>query len=161
MWLQLLINLIFDSVAILALYYTPMLSKPLYIEIRAGKNARILSFLRPLPGLRIFSEYDSTSAFHGIGKRRWLNIAEGNEEHCNALGFLGKSLQIEDHLFYMIESMVCQVYGFLKKPNANDVRHEKCCGEKFPKPAIPPTKDELHNMLFNASNTKHLFGKTR
>lgn len=104
-----------------------MLSKPLYIEIRAGKNERILSFLRPLPGLRIFSEYDSTSAFHGIGKRRWLNIAEGNEEHCNALGFLGKSLQIEDHLFYMIESILYQADGFLSKLYTNDARYEKCC----------------------------------
>ena len=43
----------------------------------------------------------------------------------------------------MIEHMVCQVKGFLNK-YVNDVRHEKCGGEKFPEPSqIPPTKDEL------------------
>ena len=93
------------------LYYPPMLSKTLYIKIGAEKNERILNvtkapfeknFLRALPGLHTFLGYDSTSAFHGIGKRKWLNIVKGNEEHCNALGLLGKSLQIEDHLFDMI-----------------------------------------------------------
>ena len=35
--------------------------------------------------------------------------------------------------------------NFLKKPNVNDVRYEKWCGEKFLETfKIPPTKDELH-----------------
>ena len=145
----------FDSdVAILVLYYAPILSKPLYTKIGAGKNERILNvteapfqknFLRALPGLHIFSGCDSTSAFHRIGKRKWLNIVKGNEEYCNALGLLGESLQIEDPLFDMIESIVCRAYGFLNKSNINDVRYEKCCGKKFPEPSkIPPTKEHLH-----------------
>ena len=28
----------------------------------------------------------SYDAFRGIGKRKWLNIAKGNEEYCKALG---------------------------------------------------------------------------
>ena len=45
----------------------------------------------------------------------------------------------------MIESMVCQAYGFENKPNVNDVLYKKCCGEKFPEPSIiPPAKYELH-----------------
>ena len=124
----------FDSdVAIVVLYYAPMLSKPLYTKIGAGKNERILNvtetpfqknFLRALPGLHTFSGCDSTSAFHRIGKRKWLNIVKGNEEYCNALGLLGESLQIEDPLFDMIESIVCRAYGFLNKSNINDVRYE-------------------------------------
>ena len=101
--------------------------------------------MRALPGLHDFSGCASTRTFHRIGKRKWLNIVKGNEEYCNALGLLGESLQIEDHLFDIIESFVFLVYGFLNKPNVNDVRYEKCCGEKCPKSSkIPPTKDALH-----------------
>ena len=103
--------------------------------------------------LHAFSGCESTSEFHVIHKRKWLNIVKGNKEYCNALDLLGKSLQIEDHLFDMIESMVYQSYRFLNKPNVNDVRYEKCCREKFPELSkIPQRKDE--------STTKHLFGRT-
>ena len=53
------------DVAVLAFYYAPMLSKPLYIKIEALP----CPFLRALPGLHAFSGCDSTSAFHGIGKK--------------------------------------------------------------------------------------------
>ena len=129
-----------------------LLSKPLYIKIGAGKNVLNVTdtpfqknFLRALPGLHAFTGCDLASAFYRIGKIKWLNMVKGNEEYCNALDLLGESFQIEDPLFYMIECMVCQAYGFLNKSNINDVRYEKCCGEKFPEPSkIPPTKDELH-----------------
>ena len=64
------------------------------------------------PALHDFSGGDLMSAFLGIGKRKWLNIVKGKKEYCKALGLLGESLQIEDHLFDMIENMVHQVYGF-------------------------------------------------
>ena len=73
-------------------------------------------------------------------------------KYYNALGFLGQSLQIIDHLFEMIESMIYQNYEFLNKYNVSDVRYEKRCGEKFPKPSkIPPTKDELHQHVKRVS----------
>ena len=77
--------------------------------------------MRALPDLHFFSKCDSTSACYAIDKRKWLNIVKDKEENNNALGILGESLQIEDHLFDMIGSMVCQPYGFLKRPNVNDI----------------------------------------
>ena len=82
--------------------------------------------LRTLPSLHDFSECESTSAFHGTGKRKWLNIVKGNEEYCKEL-----CLQIEDHVFEMIESMFCKFYGFFKKPNVSDVWYGKWCAEIF------------------------------
>ena len=70
-----------------------MLSKPLYVKIGAGKNERIpnvtvaaseKNFLRALAGLYDFSGCDSTSAFHEIGKIKWLNMVTCNEEYCKA-----------------------------------------------------------------------------
>ena len=69
-----------------------------------------------------------------------LNALKDKEEYKI---LLGESLQIEDHLFDMIWSMVCQPYGFLKKSNVNDVWYKKCCGEKFSEYSkTPPTKNK-------------------
>ena len=46
--------------------------------------------------------------FYGIAKTKWVNVIKSNKEYCNTLRFLGERLQIEDHLFDLIESMVCQ-----------------------------------------------------
>ena len=115
------------------MHYAPTSSKPLYIKIGAEKHERILNATDApsekiyLPGLHAFSGCDSTSWFHGIPK-----------------GLLGKTLQIEDDLFDMIKSIVCQAYGFLSKSNVNDVPYEKRCGKKFPEPSeILSTKDGL------------------
>ena len=67
-------------VAILALYYVPLLSKSLYMKTGAGKNERIVNATETLSrknyllSLHAFLGCDSTSAFHGIRKRKWLNI---------------------------------------------------------------------------------------
>ena len=150
-----------SNVTIFALHYAPMLSKPLYINIGVRKHERILNFfetpfeknfLRALPGLHVFSGCDSTSASHGIGKIKWLNIVKGNEENLNELGLLGENLEVEDPLFDMTESLACQAYVFLNKFNVNDVRYEKCCGKKFPEPSkIPPAKGELHQHVKRVS----------
>ena len=95
--------------------------------------------------MHAISGCDSTSVFHGMGKMKWLNIIKGNEEYYNALGLLEESPQIENHLFDMIESMICEPYEFPNESNVNDVRYEKCWGEKFPKHSkILPTKNKLH-----------------
>ena len=61
------------------------------------------------------------SAFHGMVKWKLKNVVKANKRYCNALDLLGERLQIEDHLFDIAEGMVCQVYGFLNKPDVNDV----------------------------------------
>ena len=78
-----------------------------------------------LSGLHTFSVCDSTSAFHWIDKRKVLNIIKGNKECCIALALLGENLHTEDHQFNMIESILCQAYGFLSKSDLNDVQCEK------------------------------------
>ena len=39
------------------------------------------NFVRALPDLHDFSGCDLTSAFHGIDRRKWLNIVKGNKEY--------------------------------------------------------------------------------
>ena len=83
-------------------------------------------------------------------------MVKGNEMYYNALGLLGESLQIEDHLFDIIESMVCQVYGFLKEPNVNTFDMKSVAGRNFLSLLkFHQQKTSYINML-NASTTKYL-----
>ena len=59
---------------------------------------------------------------------------------------LTKSTTIRSCIWYDRKNRL-QAYGF-QKSNINDVRYEKCCGEKFPKPSkIVPIKDKLHQHI--------------
>ena len=87
------------------------------------------------PGWHVFSGCYSKSAVHETHKRKWLNIVKSNEGYYNAVDLLGQSLQIEDHLFDLIEIMIYQACGFLNKSSISEVRYEKCCGKKFPEPS--------------------------
>ena len=147
------IHTVDSDVAILACYYARILSKPLYIKIGTGRNERILNVTEApfeerlsisLPGLHAFSGCDSTSAFHGIGKVKWLSLVKSHEHYCDALCLIGESSIVQNVIFDIIEQMVCTAYGFEKEVNIDDVRYKKCCGKEFPDPTrLPPTKDEL------------------
>ena len=131
----------------------PNIVKTFYIKIGTGKNERLLNVTEApfeeslsisLPGLHAFSGCDSTSAFHGIGKVKWLNLVKSHELYCDALCLLGENSIVQDAIFDTIEQMVCTAYGFENEVNIDDIRYKKCCGKEFPDPIrLPPTKDEL------------------
>ena len=60
------------------------------------------NLIRSLTGLYAFSGCDSTSAFHGIGKIKWLNLVKKHEIFCDALCLLGESLDIEETVYDVI-----------------------------------------------------------
>ena len=98
------IHTVDSDVAILACYFAPMMTAPLYIKIGTGKNERILNVTLAdfgenmsgvLPGLHAFSGCDSTSAFNGIGKSKWLKLVKANELYRDTLCLLGESMVIQ------------------------------------------------------------------
>jgi hypothetical protein len=142
-----------SDVAILALYYARFFQIPLFIHIGTCNNIKVLdvtsteltpNFVGALPSLHAISGCDSVSAFHGIGKSKWLTIVENNEEFQDAMNLLGESLTISETLYDVIEQMVCCIYGMKDEVSINLVRFKKFCTKKFPQPdQLPPTKDEL------------------
>ena len=81
------IHTVDSDMAILACYYAPLIESCIIIKIGSGKYERMLNvtessldqnLIRSLPGLHAFSGCDSTSAFHGIGKIKWLNLVKKN-----------------------------------------------------------------------------------
>ena len=81
------IHTVDSDVAILACYYAPIIESRIIIKIGTGKYERMLNvtessldetLICSLPGLHAFSGCDSTSAFHGIDKIKWLNLVKKN-----------------------------------------------------------------------------------
>ena len=50
-----------------------------YTVCREKKSDFAKNFLRALPGFHDFSEWDLTSAFYRIGKKKWLNKVKGKK----------------------------------------------------------------------------------
>ena len=71
------------------------------------------------------------SAFHGIGKRKWLNIVKGNKECCKKLGLLGENLQIKDPLFDITKSMICQLIDFENLTSMTSFDMRNVAGRNF------------------------------
>ena len=110
-----------SDVAILACYYAPVIESCIIIKIDTGNYKRMLSvteysldknLIRSLPGLHTFSDCDSTSVFHGIGKIKELNLIEKHEIFCDLLCLLGKSVDIKETVYDVIKQMVSTAYGF-------------------------------------------------
>ena len=79
-----------SDVAILALYYARRLSIHLFLQLGTGSDVRILNtqatdwpsdLLEALPSLHAISGCDSVSAFHGLGKGKWLSTLLKKEEY--------------------------------------------------------------------------------
>ena len=95
-----------------------------------------------LPGLHVFSRCDSTRIFHGICKRKWLNIVKGNKECRNSL-------------FDMIESMGCQTHGFSTNLRSMTLGMKRVAGRNLQNLLkFPQQKTRCINAL-NASTTEH------
>lgn len=79
--------------------------------------------------------------------------------YYNALDLPGQSLQIEDHLLDMIESMVRQTYRFLNKPNVMFDMESVAGRNSLNLLKFHQQKTRYINKL-NKSATKHLFQQT-
>ena len=142
-----------SDVAILALYYARRLSIHLFLQLGTESDVRILDIqatdwlsdlLEALPSLHAISGCDSVSAFHGLGKGKWLSTLLNKEEDVEAMRLLGESLQITESLFCTIERMVCHLYGMPEEHDIDNARYKMFCRSKTPEPyQLPPTKDEL------------------
>ena len=156
-----------SDVAILALYYARRLSIHLFLQLGTGSDVRILDtqatdwlsdLLEALPSLHAISGCDSVSAFHGLGKGKWLSTLSKKEEYVEAMRLLGESLQINENLFCTIERMVCHLYGMPEEHDIDNARYKIFCRSKTPEPyQLPPTKDDCFNIL-REQITSLLFG---
>lgn len=105
------------------------------IAVTLGPVAKHLTVLHALSGC------DTTSCFHGKGKKSIFNIAKKNEEHLKALALIGIN-------FGMIttppgiELLVCELYG-AKSTTVNEARYELFRGGNSQERCLPPNLDAL------------------
>lgn len=150
-----------SDVAILACYYSLLLTCRLVVQIGTGANSRILdvgengwseSILQSLPSLHAISGCDAVSAVNGIGKGKWVATVQKKESYLEKLSILGESLHVADSTFKEIEQLVCHLYGMQEEEKINVVRYRKFCKENFPEPnKLPPTEDEIRQHVKRAN----------
>ena len=150
-----------SDVAMLACYYSQLLTCRLYLQIGTGANLRILnignnewseSVLKALPSLHAISGCDAVSAVNGIGKGKWLSTAQKKDIYLEELSTLGESIDIDESTFKVLEQLFCHLYGVPEKSEINEVRYIKFCKENVPEPnKLPPTEDELRQHIKRAN----------
>jgi len=142
-----------SDVAILACYYSQLLTCRLFLQIGSGSNLRILDIrnndleedlLKSLPSLHALSGCDSVSAVNGIGKGKWLKTITKREGYIFATQALRETIIVDESTASIIEKLFCHLYGMPQENEINEARYRKFCENKIPEPhQLPPTKDEL------------------
>ncbi|XP_061883497.1 uncharacterized protein LOC133634864 [Entelurus aequoreus] len=89
---------------------------------------------------------DSTSAFHGKGKRKTFSLACQKDEYLTAFSNLGSSFNLDQSTFKTLSKYVCHLYGQASAKDVNDARYKAFCmaSSALPELSIPPTSDALH-----------------
>ena len=142
-----------SDVAVLACYYSQLLTSRLFLQIGSGSNLRILDvgnneleddLVKGLPSLHALSGCDSVSAINGIGKGKWLKTITKSDEYMLAIQALGENIDLDENTTSTIEKLFCHLYGMPEEDEINNARYRKFCRNKIPEPhQLPPTKDEL------------------
>ncbi len=95
---------------------------------------------------------DSTSAFFGIGKQRWLNLIEEHPELHNGLCHLGDSpSDINPETEAAIVSLVSLLYCGKKLETLDLVRYELFAKKHKQNEKLPPTMDSFRLHLKRAN----------
>ena len=145
------------DVAVIALSLQRDLPCSLFFFTGVGNRTRIIDLVKvstalgngvclALIGIHTFSGCDSTSAFHGKGKRKTFSVACEKEEYLSAFTHLGSSFELDQSTFDVLSKYVCQLYGQSSAENVNDARYRAFCmaSSALPELSMPPTSDALH-----------------
>ena len=111
------------------------------------------SFMKSLIGFHSFTGCDTVSSFSGKGKIKPLKIMVGDPKYINAFSRLGECTVISKDLFQIIETFVCQMYGWKKSDSVNDIIYQIFCqsGGKIPCEQLPPCENILKLHILRAN----------
>lgn len=111
-------------------------------KVSAALGTRVCS---ALIGIHTFTGCDSTSAFHGKGKRKTFSLACQKEEYLTGFSKLGSSFEFDQSTFNTLGKYVCHLYGQSSAKNVNEARYKSFCmaSSALPELSIPPTSDAL------------------
>ena len=140
------------DVAVIAISHSSMMSCPVLFATGTGKHQRIINLTKisdclgpTAPNLikfHAFTGCDSTSSFHGKGKKKSFKKLLENPDHVACLAKLGDNYHM-DALPPGMEDLVCDLYN----TSCSTVRDARF--ELFKKGALeknlPPNKDALLN----------------
>ena len=117
--------------AILAAYYSQLLTCRLIVQIGCSVNLRVLDVgnneweedvLKSLPSLNAISGCDSVSAVNGIGKGKWFNTIQMKENYIDAIKELGEDITVDESTVKQVEKLFCHLYRMPEEDDINEVR---------------------------------------
>jgi hypothetical protein len=95
-----------------------------------------------LPSLHALSGCDSTSAFSGMGKQKWVSLLDANPEITAGLTQFGThASDIVNEAQAACRSLVSLAYSGNIYDSLNDLRYELFCKKNLSSEKLPPTED--------------------
>ncbi len=101
-----------------------------------------------LPTVHALSGCDSTSAFSGVGKRKWISCVADHPHLINGMKQLGQhASNISEEAVESSIALTSLVYNRKKMANLNQLRYELFCSKKANSEKLPPTMDAFMQHL--------------
>lgn len=149
------------DVAIILLSLMENITPDVYFLTGMKRKSRILALqdvretigtkvCRALIGLHVFTGCDSTSAFHGKGKRRPLDLVIKNTEYQEAFTLLGSDFNASSALQSSLEKFVCDLYG-QSTHDVNEARYHLFCLHASSDELLPPNHDALQQHTYRCN----------
>ena len=98
-----------------------------------------------LPVIHALSGCDSTSSFHGQGKKRWLTAMVNYPAVLDGIMDIGQHpVDIEDEAVKSVHQAVSVIYCGKLMNNTNDARYDLFSKKGLSSEKLPPTSDALY-----------------
>lgn len=140
------------DVAVIATEHSPSISAEILFATGTGKHQRLINLstiataLGPianhLTAMHAITGCDTTSCFHGKGKKSLFNIIKKHPEHLETLALIGVNFCLATTP-PGLELLVCQLYG-AKSITVNEARYELFRGGNSQERSLPPNLDALN-----------------
>ena len=86
---------------------------------------------------------DSTSAFHGKGKKKMFQLIVSNDRFHDVLMQFGKTFTVDEAVIERLQELICLLYGVDSK-SLNEAKYAIFCSpSKVSESSLPPTQDEF------------------
>ena len=114
-----------------------------------------------LPVIHALSGCDSTSSFHGQGKKRWLTAMENYPLVLEGILDIGQHpVNIEERVVESVNQAVSVIYSGKLMANTDDARYDLFSKKGLSSEKLPPTSDALYMHIRRANYQAYIWKST-
>ena len=132
-----------------------------YIPMHTAASDLGETLAMALPVIHTLSGCDSTSAFCGVGKRRWVTVLSKNPSLLEGIMDIGQDpLNISKEAIESVNKTVSLLYCGKPAENTDEVRYDLFAKKGFSSEKLPPTSDALNMHIKRANYQAHIWKST-